>query len=398
MAIINGDNADNVLSGTNLSDTINGLGGDDVLLGLAGNDFVNGGAGNDELFGQAGNDLLNGGVGADQMTGGAGDDIYIVDNIGDVISESANAGTDRIQSSISYSLNVSGRFDVENLTLTGTAAINGLGNARNNVMVGNGAENVLSAGAGNDSLFGQAGDDALLAGAGSDTLNGGIGADTMNGDVGNDTYFVDNAGDVVIEAVSGGLDRILSSISQDLTVGGRANVENLTLTGVAAINGTGNALSNVMVGNNADNVLSGLGNSDQLLGLDGNDSLSAGDGNDLVNGGLGSDVIQTGAGVDRVFFNSALGAGNVDAVQDFNPVFDTFLLDDAIFSALAPGTLAAEAFVVGAAAVDADDRIVYDSTTGALSYDADGVGGAAQTEFAVLPSALALTNSDFVVV
>ena len=258
-------------------------------------------------------------------------------------------GTDRIQSSISYSLNVSGRFDVENLTLTGTAAINGLGNARNNMMVGNSAENVLSAGAGNDSLFGQAGDDALLAGAGSDTLNGGIGADTMNGDVGNDTYFVDNAGDVVIEAVPGGSDRILSSISQDLTVGGRANVENLTLTGAAAINGTGNALSNVMVGNNADNVLSGLGNSDQLLGLDGNDSLSAGDGNDLVNGGLGSDVIQTGAGVDRVFFNSALGAGNVDAVQDFIRYFDTLPAGRRDLSALAPGTLAAEAFVVGAA-------------------------------------------------
>jgi trimeric autotransporter adhesin len=398
MAIINGDNADNVLVGTNLGDTISGLGGDDVLLGLAGNDFVNGGAGNDELFGQAGNDLLNGGTGADAMTGGAGDDIYIVDSVGDVVTEGGNGGTDRIQSSISLSLNVSGRLDVENLTLTGSAAINGLGNAHNNLMVGNSAENVLSSAAGNDSLFGQGGDDALLAGAGADTLNGGIGADTMNGDVGNDTYVVDQAGDVVIEAVSGGLDRILSSIGQNLTVGGRANVENLTLTGTAAINGTGNALSNVLVGNSADNVLAGLGNSDQLLGLDGNDVLSAGEGNDLVNGGNGSDSIHTGTGSDRVFFDAALGAGNVDAVQDFNPVFDTFLLDDAVFSTLAPGVLAAEAFVVGAAAVDGNDRIVYDSTTGALSYDPDGVGGAAQTEFAQLPGALALTSSDFVVV
>jgi Ca2+-binding RTX toxin-like protein len=397
MAIINGDDTDNVLSGTSLSDTINGLGGDDVLLGLAGNDFVNGGAGADELFGQAGNDLLNGAAGADQMTGGAGDDIYVVDNIGDVVTELANGGTDRIVSSISLSLNVSGRLDVENLTLAGSAAINGLGNARNNVMVGNGAENVLSAAAGNDSLFGQAGDDALLGGAGADTLNGGLGADTMNGDVGNDTYVVDNAGDVVIEGVSGGLDKILSSISQDMSVGGRANVENLTLTGAAAI-GIGNALSNVLVGNGADNMLSGLSNSDQLLGQDGNDTLSAGDGNDLINGGNGNDSILTGAGADRVLFNTALGAGNVDAVQDFNPVFDTFLLENAVFSALVPGVLAAEAFVVGAAAVDADDRIVYDSTTGALSYDADGVGGAAQIEFAVLSGGLGLTNSDFVVV
>jgi Ca2+-binding RTX toxin-like protein len=397
MALINGDNADNVLVGTNLSDTINGLVGNDVLIGLAGNDFLNGGAGNDELLGQAGNDLLNGGTGADSMTGGAGDDIYLVDTAGDVVTEGANGGTDRIQSSISLSLNVSGRFDVENLTLTGAAATNGFGNSLNNVIIGNNAENVLSAAAGNDSLFGSGGDDFLVAGAGSDSLNGGIGADTMNGESGNDTYFVDNAGDIVSEAVAGGLDKIVSSINLSLNVAARVNVEGLVLTG-AALTGTGNSRANSITGNAADNTLAGLGDSDQLLGQGGHDHLDGGAGNDLLAGGLGADTINTGTGADKILFNTALGAGNVDAVQDFAPVFDTFQLDDAVFSALAPGVLAAGAFVIGAAAVDADDRIVYDSTTGALSHDADGVGAAAQTEFAVLSGGLALTNSDFVVV
>ena len=396
MAIINGDNTDNVLVGTNLADTINGFDGDDVLLGLAGNDGLIGGAGADELFGQAGNDLLNGGTGADTMSGGAGNDIYFVDSAGDTVSEGANAGIDRIQSSISLSLNVSGRFDVENLTLTGTA-VTGAGNALHNVIIGNAVDNVLSAAAGNDSLFGMGGDDFLIGGTGADSLNGGIGADTMNGEGGNDTYVVDNAGDVVIEAGGGGLDRILSSIDLSLNVATRVNVENLVLTGAAA-NGTGNATNNSIIGNDADNTLVGLGGSDQVLGQGGADSLDGGIGNDLLNGGAGADTISTGAGSDRVVFNSALGAGNVDQIFDFSPTSDTFLLDDAVFSALAPGVLPAAAFVIGAVAADADDRIIYDSATGALSYDADGLGGAAQTQFAALGTGLALTNSDFVVI
>jgi Ca2+-binding RTX toxin-like protein len=398
MAIINGDNLDNVLTGTNLADTINGFDGHDVLIGLDGNDILNGGLGDDELFGQAGNDLLNGGAGADIMNGGAGNDIYIVDNAADVVTELAGGGTDRIQSSISLSLNVSGRFDVENLTLTGSSAINGFDNALSNVLTGNNAVNTLTARAGNDTLFGLGGDDFLSGGTGSDSLNGGTGADAMSGEAGNDNYVVDNVGDTVIEASGGGTDKILSSISLNLSVGALLNVENLTLTGASALNGTANGSSNVLVGNNADNALAGLGGSDQISGLGGNDSLDGGVGNDTLNGGAGNDTIITGTGTDRVVFNTALGAGNVDLVQDFSHTFDTFLLDDAIFTALAPGVLPAAAFVIGAAAADADDRIIYDSASGALSYDADGAGGAAQTQFAQLATGLPLTNDDFLVI
>jgi Ca2+-binding RTX toxin-like protein len=397
MAIINGDNQDNVLTGTNLADTINGFDGHDVLIGLDGNDILNGGLGDDELFGQAGNDLLNGGAGADIMNGGAGNDIYIVDNAADVVTELAGGGTDRIQSSISLSLNVSGRFDVENLTLTGSSAINGFDNSLSNVLTGNNAVNTLTARAGNDTLFGMGGDDFLSGGTGSDSLNGGTGADAMSGEAGNDNYVVDNVGDTVIEASGGGADRILSSISLNLSVGALLNVENLTLTGASALNGTGNTSSNALVGNNADNVLAGLGCSDQISGLGGNDSLDGGIGNDTLNGGVGNDSIITGTGTDRVVFNTAIGA-DIDQVQDFSHTFDTFVLENAIFTALAPGVLPAAAFVIGAAATTADQHIIYDSASGALSYDADGVGGAAQTQFAQLTSGLPLANNDFLVI
>jgi serralysin len=170
------------------------------------------------------------------------------------------------------------------------------------------------------------------------------------------------------------------------------------LSGAAAIDGTGNAAANTISGNNAANSLSGLGGSDQLLGQGGNDTLDGGAGNDALNGGLGTDAITTGSGSDRVLFNTALGGDNVDQVFDFSVVSDTFQLDNAVFTALAVGALPAAAFVIGAAAADADDRIIYDSTTGALSYDADGVDGAAQTQFAQVTPGLALTSADFTVV
>jgi serralysin len=379
MAIINGDNNGNVLIGTNQADTIRGLDGNDILFGLAGHD------------------LLDGGAGADVMSGGPGNDLYIVDNPGDIVVESLGEGTDRVESSISFSLNVPGALDVENLTLSGNATINGLGNDLDNRIVGNDADNALLGRGGNDSLFGRGGDDFLQGGDGADTLNGGTGSDIMRGEAGNDTYVVDNAGDTVVETPGAGLDKIVSAINLNLSFGDLVNVENLTLVG-AALNGTGNALSNTLVGNDAVNSLAGLGGSDQLLGHGGDDVLDGGAGNDTLNGGSGFDTITTGSGLDRVVFNTALGGGNVDHVLDFNPTFDTFVLSDAVFTALAPGPLSADAFVIGAATADASDRIVYDSTSGALSYDSDGAGGAAQIQFASLSSGLDLTHSDFTII
>jgi len=155
-----------------------------------------------------------------------GNDTYIVDDVGDVVTESLNAGNDTVQASISYSLT----DNVENLTLTGTANINATGNALNNILTGNAADNLLSGLDGNDTLAGN---------LGNDTLDGGTGADTMSGSAGNDTYVVDNIADLVTENLGEGTDTVQSSISYILG----SNVENLSLTGSATLVGSGNALT-----------------------------------------------------------------------------------------------------------------------------------------------------------
>jgi Ca2+-binding RTX toxin-like protein len=232
--------------------SIDGSAGDDLLVGTAGNDLMRG---------LAGNDTLNGRAGADTMQGGAGNDIYVVDSSADVVRENADEGIDLVRSSVDYALGA----NVENLTLIGTARLNGSGNALDNTIIGNGANNVLSGGGSND------------------TLNGGAGADTMLGGTGDDIYTVDDAGDVVIELADEGVDLVRSSV--DFTLG--ANVENLRLIGTEGLSGSGNALDNTIFGNNGDNFLSG------------------GAGNDTINGDVGSDTMQGGAGDDIYTVDSA---------------------------------------------------------------------------------------------
>jgi Ca2+-binding RTX toxin-like protein len=205
----------------------------------------------------------------------------VVDNTGDTVSEIANEGTDGVQSSVTYVLSA----NVENLTLTGSTAINGTGNSLNNVLTGNSAVNTLT------------------GGAGDDTLNGGAGGDKMYGGAGNDTYVIDNSKDVITENANEGTDTALSSITHTLG----SNVENLTLTGTAKINATGNALNNVLTGNSAINTLTGNA---------GADTLDGGAGNDILNGGTGNDtyVFNRGYGQDSLTDNDTT-AGNQDTVM-----------------------------------------------------------------------------------
>jgi len=246
---------------------LNGTSGADKLVGGAGDDTLNGNAGNDILIGNAGNDVLNGGAGNDTMTGGAGDDVYIVDSISDVTIELPNEGVDTVESSVTWTLSA----NVENLYLTGKAAINGTGNALDNTIVGNSAANILTGGAGNDSLDGRAG------------------ADRMVGGLGDDTYYVDNVGDVIVENANEGIDSVESTISYALG----NNVENLTLSDGAAINGTGNALDNIIIGNSSANTLTGGAGNDRLEGRGGADTLIGGTGNDtyVMARGFGRDTI-----------------------------------------------------------------------------------------------------------
>ena len=192
------------------------------------------------------------------MVGGAGNDTYVVDASGDVVTEGLNGGTDTVQSSITYALGA----NVENLTLTGSANINGTGNGDANVITGN---------------------------AGNNALDGGAGADTMEGGVGNDTYVVDVSGDVVTEGLNGGTDTVQSSITYALG----ANVENLTLTGAGNIDGTGNTLANVITGNAGNNMLDGGAGADTMVGGAGNDTYVIDASGDVVTEGLngGTDTV-----------------------------------------------------------------------------------------------------------
>jgi Ca2+-binding RTX toxin-like protein len=230
---------------------------------------LNGGDGNDNLTGGMNGDTLNGGTGADTMAGGAGNDTYVVDNPGDSLTEAADAGIDTVQSSIGHTLG----NHVENLVLTGSANLNGTGNAADNSLTGNTGANLLQGLGGND------------------TLNGGAGADQMEGGTGNDTYVVDNPLDQVVEpsGADGGLDLVQAAISYTLP----GLVENLTLTGTAA-NGTGNELANTIVGNAAANVLDGLGGADTMRGMGGDDTYWV-DGT----GGVVDVVDETSGGVDQ---------------------------------------------------------------------------------------------------
>jgi Ca2+-binding RTX toxin-like protein len=254
-------------------DNFTGTAGADHLVGNGGNDNLYGGGGSDWLEGGDGNDTLDGGAGADTMTGGAGSDIYFVDNAGDVVTEAANAGTDLVNSSIGYVLGA----NVENLTLTGTDAINGTGNSLSNTITGNDANNTLLGLDGNDTLYG---------GGGDDKLDGGAGADVMKGGLGDDLYIVDNVGDVVTENFNEGTDTVRSSVS--FTLG--SNVENLVFTGAGAFTGTGNNSDNVIIGGAGPNTLSGMSGNDTLIGGASNDKLDGGTGIDTMTGGAGDDT------------------------------------------------------------------------------------------------------------
>ena len=206
------------------------------------------------------------------MEGGSETDIYYVDNAGDQVVERAGEGTDLVYSSITFALT----NYVENLALTGTAAIDATGNAFDNTLTGNNAANTLAGGGGDDTLKGKGGADWLRGWKGLDRLDGGSGADRMEGGSETDIYYVDNAGDQVVERAGEGTDLVYSSITFALP----DYVENLALTGTAAIDATGNSLSNTLTGNNAANTLAGGGGDDTLKGKGGVDRLDGGSGAD----------------------------------------------------------------------------------------------------------------------
>jgi len=383
------------------------------------------------IYGNAGSNQLDGGGGGDVMVGLGGDDFYYIRNAGDRVVEGSGEGNDRVLAAANFTLETGSEVEkfttVDNLA---TTAINLTGNSLAQYVYGNEGLNVLDGGGGGDVLVGLGGDDFYYirniadrvveaAGGGSDrifaaanftlevgsevekfttvdnlattainlvgnnlsqyiygnaganSLDGGGGGDVLVGLGGDDLYVIRNAADRAVETAGGGNDRILTAASFTLEAGSEVErlttIDNLATT---AINLTGNELSQHLYGNAGANMLDGKGSADVMTGFE---------------------------GADIFAFTTALGVGNVDNIVDFVSGVDKIALDDVRFG-LALGSLPAGAFVAGSAAQDADDRIIYNSVTGTLFYDADGNGAGAAVQFATLSGAPIITASDFVVI
>lgn len=307
----------------------------------------------------------------------------------------------------------------------------------------------LYGGAGNDSLTGDSHNETLIGGAGDDVLNGMGGADRMRGGDGSDTFYVDNFGDLVFEAnataATGGTDTVCSSLSS-YTLGD--NIENGRILATGAASLTGNSLDNLIYAGMGDNVINGKDGADtvsyiygvggasrgvtvslantskQYTGASGFDTLVGIEnltgssfvdyisGNavaNTLNGALGSDWLTGGGGNDRFVFDSTLGRNNVDFITDFTVGADKIVLDDDIFTLLgvvgtpAGATLNASSFYKGAGVTGvhaSTDRILYDTISGKLYYDSDGLvwTEAVQVAQIGLIAHANLTASDFLVV
>jgi serralysin len=375
--VLTGYQGNDFLYGFDGNDSLYGMEGSDNLYGGPGNDTLIGGTGvvADKLFGGPGNDVLIGGPGGDAMFGEDGNDVYYVDDPGDLVGEGYYlVGLD---SQVSYNANAAvatGGNDVVCSYLSAYTLPDFVEYGRvlapgGASLTGNGLVNVIYGGPGNDTLSGLGGGDVLFGDAGADTMIGGDG---------NDIYYVGDATDVVTETNAtpgiGGNDVVCSYVA-DFTL--PTNVEYGILLGGAWINNlSGNGLNNVMYGNGNNNLLAGRGGIDVMVGLGGNDIFR--------------------------FDTAPNDATNYDILYDFNVVNDTIQLENAIFASLtATGTLSAANFCSGAGvttAQDGNDFVIYNSSSGALYYDADGLGGATTaTLFAFVPAATALTASDFVV-
>jgi Ca2+-binding RTX toxin-like protein len=247
-------------------------------LTLTGTDNINGtgNALNNYITGNDGNNVLDGGAGYDILEGGKGDDTYILDSIYDAVIENISAGTDTIKTSLNWIL----AANLENLFLTGFSNISGTGNELDNIITGNSGNNTLDGGAGTDTLDG---------GAGNDILIGGIGNDVLKGGDGNDTYYVDSTGDTITD--SSGTDTVLSTVSWTLA----SFLENLTLTGMDDLNGTGNGFNNTLKGNDGNNVLDGGKGNDSLAGGKGDDTYIVDSISDsiLENANEGTDTVRS---------------------------------------------------------------------------------------------------------
>jgi Ca2+-binding RTX toxin-like protein len=319
----NQNNRINRVKGKGKKDILKGTKNRDLIMGMAGDDTIRALAGNDKLIGGAGNDLLQGGKGKDILRGGKGNDTYLVDDLLDKVREGAGQGIDTVRAKVSYALG----SNLENLTLIGSSNLNGTGNELNNSIIGNLGNNTLLGGLGNDVIDGD---------AGNDVIDGGAGVDVMKGGAGDDIFYVDDAADIVIENINGGIDKVITTIA---TYAKPANVELIEYIGKSdftvdfgtnnqpskdnqVISGNGN--DKITGGTGKDNFNSGGGNDgldggsgdDTLDGGGGDDTLTGGNGDDTVSGGNGNDTLDGGSGIDTLIGGLGDDLYLVDNVAD----------------------------------------------------------------------------------
>jgi Ca2+-binding RTX toxin-like protein len=402
--------------------TVNGFGGNDTIVGLDGDDHLNGGnnrdsikggAGADSINGSFGDDTLDGGAGIDTVRGGDGNDLFMFrqgDNSGNGHVVDGGSGVDTLLVHSSVDFTTTAFTSIEGLEfarntgspktaiflaeqigngLAADLAINGSGGRTDILQInmdtldsmdfsnlvftdfvfaGNEKDRVRVLGDNdNETINGSDVVDIVAGRGGDDQLSGGEGWDRLYGGLGDDNYYVDHWREA-FERYNQGTDTVHSSVNYVLG----SHIENLVLTSGGRAFGLGNSLANTIEG---------------------------GDGNNILDGMRGNDTLTGGDGADAFRFSTKLHATrNVDVITDFDIVADRFRLDDAVFTGMTVGTLRGFAFHIGTEAHDANDRIIYDSASGNLYFDADGTGAGKQILFATLAPGLALAAGDFTII
>jgi Ca2+-binding RTX toxin-like protein len=398
------------------------------ILGSSHGDVITLGNSSSYVFARAGNDLLTGGPAVNRFIPGSGNDTIVGGNPGDVLIyaddgyDSLGAQTRGLVVNLATGAITDpwGHSDlVSNIGIvTGTAFTDRMtGSAGNDTLIGAGGADVLNGGdgddflsglsdfgqgedplgidgndtinggTGNDILRGNAGDDSLSGGAGNDNLRGDAGNDTLNGGGGYDfaSYRFDEMG--LVSGVSFSLAHVVNNGSWSIA-DGRGGTDLVSSIEMYGISGTA-----------FDDHLTGSALADQIDAGNGNDYIDGGAGDDpYLSGGAGNDTIVGGSGSDHFVFAAPLDAAtNVDDISDFAVAEDFIWLKAEFFANVgATGTLSAGALAYGSSATEADDRVLYDSSTGRLYYDADGSGSESSAVlFAVVTAGTDLWAGNF---
>jgi Ca2+-binding RTX toxin-like protein len=359
-------------------------------MGNAGDDTLVGGAGNDYLIAGTGNNILEGGKGADKLDGtggwGVADYHHATTAVTVHLDGSGNAGDEAAGDSYVNVNGVIGSNHADTL----------VGNNADNWMIGGLGHDTISGSAGSDTLYGSEGDDQLIGGTGNDYLIGGSGNNVLEGGAGADTLDGSDGWGVAdyrnaTTAVTVRLDN--SGNAGDQAAGDHYVNVNGAFGSAFGDTLVGNAGANWIIACGGNDLVQGAGGSDTLYGSEGDDSLDGGAGDDVLFGGAGRDVLTGGSGRDVFVFDTS-PSGTMDRIADFSVAEDRIQLDRSVFG----GFGASVKLTTGSMASSGGAEVLYNSATGDLSYDADGLGGGAAVKFAVLAPGLALSASHFFLV